>query len=359
MRNVLTLTLVSVVFVVAYFMNQSFFTTNKVVEASTHNNVSGWAWSENIGWISTNSNDCDTDRNGFVDNISIGYCGGDNITTPALKYGLRVDTTSGDFSGDAWSGLGPSPCDADGNNKSDGGTGCPVLGTSMGLVANVGWISFDRLETGNPPSAPFNGGSGPIAKYNKNTGKVTGWARALVGCEVTLGVPVTSCVLAGVGAGTAAGGWDGWIKLAKDPSDAGASFGVTISNDLFDGYGWSDSDTTGSKKVGIGWLYFAPRIQGVFVGVRLDSVPDDAPVCTIDDAIFDGPCQAFAQCSTDGFKMGICPTPPNATFMKLCSDAPYVCPPPPPGGTCGDGKCVLPETLLTCPIDCKGPVKQF
>ena len=314
-RNIVVVAVVGVVFGVTYFLNPSFFGVNKVRSATT-DNVSGWAWSENIGWVSFNSTDCDTDLNTFVD---VGPCGGDNTTTPLKSYGVSVDASTGNFSGDAWS-------------------------------ENIGWVSFNRSETGNPPSAPFNGGSGTIANYDKTTSNVTGWARALVGCEVTPGVAVTAC--ASSSAGPAAGGWDGWIKLSDNSVPSWVGKGVTISNNLFSGYGWSDSDPIGSKTVGIGWIDFAPKVGGIFVGVKLN-----APVCTVATAIFSGACQALAQCSTAGIEVGICLT--GGVITRPCT-AVNVCPVPTAPGSCGDGICTPPgETLLTCPKDCKGKVQQF
>lgn len=66
------------------------FQNSKVVEAGIDDNVSGYAWSENIGWISFNS----TSSGGGID------------------YGVDVDISTGDFSGYAWS-------------------------------ENIGWISFE------------------------------------------------------------------------------------------------------------------------------------------------------------------------------------------------------------------------
>jgi len=204
------------VFGIAYFLNPSFFTAHKVGASST-DNVSGWAWSENIGWISFN-------------NTSDGS---------AQAYGVNINAVSGDFSGNAWS-------------------------------ENIGWISFNRSETNNPPSAPFVSGTA-IANYNKNTGKVTGWARALAGCEVTSGVPVTSCVSSGAGAAT--GGWDGWIRLSDDLNSNWVDKGVTISNNLFSGYAWGDSV--------VGWIDVAPTIGGVFVGVKIDAPANVPPTAVI------------------------------------------------------------------------------
>jgi len=65
------------------------------VEADENDNVWGWAWSENIGWISFNG----------------------------VNYGVNIDPASGDFSGYAWS-------------------------------ENIGWIKFD--PAGPYPNPPIN-----------------------------------------------------------------------------------------------------------------------------------------------------------------------------------------------------------
>lgn len=94
-------------------------------QAAASDNVSGFAWSENIGWVSFN-------------NTSDGS---------PVNYGVNI-AANGDFSGYAWS-------------------------------ENIGWISFNRSDTGNPPSNDPGAGSGPVAKYIYGTGQVLGWARAL------------------------------------------------------------------------------------------------------------------------------------------------------------------------------------
>ena len=98
----------------------------KDIFGASSDNVSGWAWSETIGWISFNNTS-----------------GGGSI-----NYGVNINPSTGDFSGYAWS-------------------------------ENIGWISFNRADTGNPPAAPYNGGSGTIANLDMTSRKVTGWARAL------------------------------------------------------------------------------------------------------------------------------------------------------------------------------------
>src|SRR3989338_3748367 len=64
--------------------------------------------------------------------------------------------------------------------------------SGFGWSGTIGWISFDRAETGNPPNSDINSGTGSIAKVNFGSGAVNGWARALS--------PVSGSNF-----------WDGWI----------------------------------------------------------------------------------------------------------------------------------------------------
>ncbi|MCK9345363.1 MAG: hypothetical protein M0P64_04610 [Candidatus Pacebacteria bacterium] len=130
-RNVL-IAIAVVVLIGATYLASSTPLRAPSAEAGSGENITGWAWSENVGWISLNST---TDGS-------------------ATSYGVSVDVTgkatgsTGDFSGYAWS-------------------------------ENVGWISFNRSDAGNPPAAPFNGGVGTIAQVDWSTGNVTGWAKVL------------------------------------------------------------------------------------------------------------------------------------------------------------------------------------
>ena len=91
----------------------------KEVRAGTEHNVSGWAWSENIGWISFNST---TDGS-------------------LINYGVNIDSNR-IFSGYAWS-------------------------------ENIGWISFNKNELTDCPISPCR------AKLDFQTKQISGWARAL------------------------------------------------------------------------------------------------------------------------------------------------------------------------------------
>jgi hypothetical protein len=93
--------------------------------AGVNDNVSGWIWSDTVGWISlncTNTNTCGT-----------------------VDYGVK--TTSGTFSGYAWS-------------------------------SNVGWISFNAADIAGCP------GSCTAARLTNGVyGPITGWARIVSGMD--------------------------------------------------------------------------------------------------------------------------------------------------------------------------------
>ena len=95
----------------------------EIIKAGNEHNLSGWAWSDNIGWIRFNS-----------------------ITPPDpdddYNYGVDVDELTGIFSGYAWSD-------------------------------NIGWISFNEAELINCPSGTCQ------AKLDFLTDEVSGWAKTI------------------------------------------------------------------------------------------------------------------------------------------------------------------------------------
>ena len=100
-----------------------------MVRADASNNVGGWAWSENVGWMSFNC-------------VNRDWCA-------TSSYGVDIDAITGEVSGEIWS-------------------------------ENVGWISFNRSETGVPPDPPYNGSETYIAKMSScEPHEISGWARAL------------------------------------------------------------------------------------------------------------------------------------------------------------------------------------
>ncbi len=161
-------------------------------------NMFGFAWSGNIGWISFNSKNCDTNIDGRSD-ASIAGCPPVGSFVQGYGVNLNADNT---LSGYAWS-------------------------------PNIGWISFNRSDTGVPPGAPYNGAETYIAKLD-GSNNLTGWAK------------VTST----------GGTWDGWIKLSKDSSDGGPAYGVRLNVAQFSGYAWGNN-------VVLGWVSFNCSDRGV------------------------------------------------------------------------------------------------
>ena len=97
------------------------FEMSRTAVAGTGDNVTGYAWSDTIGWISLN-------------NLNTG---------DATSYGVNIDST-GTISGYGWS-------------------------------PNIGWVSFNASQLSSCPS----GTCAPT--LNWTTGTVSGWARACAG----------------------------------------------------------------------------------------------------------------------------------------------------------------------------------
>ncbi|PJB98844.1 MAG: hypothetical protein CO078_00660 [Candidatus Nealsonbacteria bacterium CG_4_9_14_0_8_um_filter_36_17] len=152
-----------------------------VVGVCNPHNVWGWAWSENIGWISFS---CE-------DTMPVGVEGPD--------YGVDIDRATGLFSGYAWS-------------------------------ENIGWIRFnpppDPTYSNNYPAIPYYS-----ARVSTTTGEVSGWARACAG--------TANPDICATGTNPAAGGWDGWIKL-RGPNYYGVWIDTSVSPAEFRNWAWSD-----------------------------------------------------------------------------------------------------------------------
>ncbi|MDP1615631.1 MAG: PKD domain-containing protein [Methylococcales bacterium] len=156
------------------------------VYAGSEHNVSGWAWSETIGWLSFN-------------NTSGGG---------ATNYGVNVDSGSGALSGFAWS-------------------------------EHIGWIKFN-------PAGPYPAAPQEPAKLNFGNNQITGWARACSGTVAgdcasasrvdgwdgwikmsgaNYGVSRNGCDLEGYAWGSDVVGWIKFRGTAQDNS----SYGVILS----------------------------------------------------------------------------------------------------------------------------------
>ena len=122
----------------------------------------GFGWSENVGAISFS-------------------CRNTQIAGTGSDYGVDI-AADGKLSGHAWN-------------------------------EGIGYISFDRSETKTPPSNDPCSDDSCTAQLQGD--KIVGWARAISACNWN----GTKCTNSG--AGSNAGGWDGWIRFdLSNPSDA-------------------------------------------------------------------------------------------------------------------------------------------
>ena len=222
------------------------------VRAASADNIMGFAWSENIGWINFNSANCDSDDNTFLD----AACGGDNTTDLVVPYGVNLNADD-TLSGYAWS-------------------------------ENIGWISFK--------SADIAGCPGGTCQPRLVGSEFFGWARALNHGD----------------------GWDGWIKLRKDPIDAGVDYGVSLNGTDFEGWAWGGDV--------MGWISFNcinEGCPGSVYKVYLSN-PNTAPTALITcDPVS---CEAYTFNGTNLGAYGL-DLINNSTDLEDCSIAPCAVPP--------------------------------
>ncbi|OGF32049.1 hypothetical protein A3H09_01265 [Candidatus Falkowbacteria bacterium RIFCSPLOWO2_12_FULL_45_13] len=228
----------------------------KKASATVGDNVGGWAWNEKLGWISFNSTDCDKNSNGYVDTniITNGCNGSDDSSTPVQNYGVKIDLTTGDFSGYAWSSsagwisFNRRTC----AGESDTGAYCTTNSDCSSKSCRLDGPG----AAGAPLSAPFD--LPASLKYNAiydfSAKTVTGWAKILTS------------------------GDNGWIsfnrKTCMGGSDAGeycvvngdcssnncslsgpGGYPLTIDpvSGEFSGWAWNAGSLSGE---GIGWISF-------------------------------------------------------------------------------------------------------
>jgi hypothetical protein len=220
-----------ILFFITFFL--VFFGNTNLSLAGSGHNISGWAWSDAVGWISFNSENCDVDDNGFVDlacggcdsdpnnEYDVGNNDGDDVdrtattgincaapnTTPVIDYatggwGVDVDDATGVASGYAWSEV-------------------------------EGWIRFD--PPGAFPDLPNNS-----VQFDETTNQFSGWARI---CS-RAGNPdacddITAPITQPLG--------NGWVRLTDEtpPLDHSTTLG---KDSMMKGYAYSDD---------IGWISFS------------------------------------------------------------------------------------------------------
>lgn len=139
--------------------------------------LSGFGWSTNIGHVSYSSTDCDIDDDGLFE-PGDGPAGCPTSGT-AYKYKVNVSST-GNLSGYGWS-------------------------------EHIGWISFNETGCPTAPCQPSFDGT-----------RLSGWAKAIQ---------------------ADGNGWDGWISLRKQSSEASGIFDYgprILSGSLFSNYAWGE-----------------------------------------------------------------------------------------------------------------------
>lgn len=174
------------------------------VYAGTGDNMNGFAWSGNVGLISFNSTNCDTDGDGTVESGE-GTTGCPVVGTTIPNYGVKISEDAsgiGILSGYAWA-------DKD----------------------HLGWISFNRTDTGVPPSsAGYDPGSAyNVLAYVDSGNKLQGWARALAACDRSVPADDDCGDVGEGGAGANSGGWDGWIALGDTKPSVDPAYGVSLN----------------------------------------------------------------------------------------------------------------------------------
>lgn len=189
------------------------------------NNIRGWAWSENIGWVSFSHSNCDTNEDGFADAPGCPL-------VPVPNYGAHALTQS------------------DLNNPSFSS------GYDEGALAghawseSLGWISFDRAEVTANGIESFPDGYDPYIGKNY-TAKIEqdgaglvikGWGRAIAG----IGEP-----------------WEGWIKF-YDNINIIPDYKIDVASGALSGYAWGGA--------AIGWLSFSGPAYGATLEVNPPTV---------------------------------------------------------------------------------------
>lgn len=183
-----------------------------------YNNIRGWAWSDNVGWVSFSCHSSEGTE---------GACAnpwGTHMVMPSEASDVGIRDNS--IIGHAWSDT-------------------------------LGWISFQKSETGEPPltgNAAFDAkfeGQNYIARFDADQNTIIGWARVLSACtSVPCGVNLVDPA------------WNGWIQFLD------ATYGVKISSTgQISGYAWGGDV--------IGWLTFdvADVNKQAYIGIPVDLLP--------------------------------------------------------------------------------------
>jgi hypothetical protein len=238
------------VFTLALFL--LVFAAASAVKIHAAGNGTGWLWgggagisgdgtNTNVGWISANRLNCDSNGDGTTDNVNYPKCPSGSLAQPITtddRYGINIPPGNGDVTGYAWSEW-------------------------------IGWLQFD--PAGPYPATDCGTGGCPSYSTKKDGINLHGWARITeIAREAGLGN---------------SGGWQGWVKLQGTASD-GKPYGVTINDDgtfckpgvpttyLINGknecHGWSDE---------LGWIDFSQVKIPMPIDGLCNTPPNSDQIC--------------------------------------------------------------------------------
>lgn len=218
-----------------------FFSVGKVgiVSAAGGNELLGYAWSDNVGWISFSSN-------------NDGACpSGDTCAT----YGINIENNT-QLSGYAWS-------------------------------SNIGWIYFGPSSSADRPISigagmlPTGASDAFWAKMvdSGSSGVVKGWARAcsvfISGCSGSLRTDL--------------GGWDGWISMSG--TNYGVRYSILSGARTFTGFAWGggSAPSVATSPQSLGWIDF--NVKNSSNGeVSCSTCGGEVHTQTTDDPLATGSC---------------------------------------------------------------------
>ncbi|MBP6904556.1 MAG: hypothetical protein KBB91_00680 [Candidatus Pacebacteria bacterium] len=232
-RNTRMLTVAAIVCAIAFF-----FGAVPVTHASPADNMYGYAWSANIGWIKMN-------------NCTFGgACTG-------VNYGVNVEPTGSvrTIRGYAWS-------------------------------ANIGWISFEPAATsGCPDTNPDDPNC--QARLDIASSRMKGWARA---CSVFAGTSCSGTVMLPQNTG----GWDGFISLADSDTSDDAPFGIRFDTIDPNNPNYLDMSGFAWGSTVVGWVDFS---QVKYRPTEVYECSDDIDNLDTEDTLID---IEDPGCHTDG-----------------------------------------------------------
>ena len=309
----------------------SFLGATQAKAAST-DNVFGWAWSANTGWISFNNVGLKSDNTATENYL--------NTTNGGIAPGIPADiadNTNGYGTITHGVNYGVHICSSETDAKCSSLKGIRK-GRFVGYAwsSNIGWINFNpTLDTTYTKTYP-DGSIDNYAKVNLSSPSggfypITGWARAcavyLSGCSGQLNPSYYN------------GGWDGWIKLDSSFQN------LTLTQTADPTHGWHEfrkwvwgtsddaSDTNNTEAV-IGWGTFNCydiNAGGSFCGISNYKVVTNLSVGTVCTNVTD--CPAGDYCCN-----GVC------SSSACCTPVPNTCP---GGSVCVNGNCVYPPDAVT------------